>query len=198
MIESHARVIVYWELMSDLANVTTKQLSLVIPVYNEEANLHALHDEITATLSGDYEVILSMMAVRMGSFEVLQTLAAVDPHVVVIRFRRNFGQTAAFAAGFDYADGAVVVTPMLTARTIRRIFPSCWKNWMKATMLSTAGGRIDRTMSCAGFRRGLPIASSRVQPVSSCMTGAARCERCASEVVKELRLYGEMHRFILS
>ena len=93
--------------------ITTKDLSLVIPVYNEEDNLAALAAEIRAALDPtglDYEVLFIDDGSRDSSFACLQELAAADPRVVAIRFRRNYGQTAAFAAGFDHARGRVVVT----------------------------------------------------------------------------------------
>ena len=95
---------------------TTKDLSLVIPVYNEEDNLAALAAEIRAALDPtglDYEVLFIDDGSRDGSFACLQELAAADPRVVAIRFRRNYGQTAAFAAGFDYARGRVVVLSLI-------------------------------------------------------------------------------------
>jgi glycosyltransferase involved in cell wall biosynthesis len=177
----------------------TKDLSLVIPVYNEEENLHPLAEEIRAALDGrglDYEVIYIDDGSKDSSFACLQELAAADPRTVAIRFRRNFGQTAAFAAGFDYARGRVIVTldadrqndpadiPRLLAEldkgydvvngwrenrqddAVRR-FPSRVANWLIAT---TSGVHLrDRGCSLRAFR---------------------------AEVTDELHLYGEMHRFI--
>ncbi len=88
-------------------------LSLVIPVYNEEDNLAPLAAEIRAALDPtglNYEVLFIDDGSRDSSFACLQELAAADDHIVAIRFRRNYGQTAAFAAGFDHARGAVIVT----------------------------------------------------------------------------------------
>ena len=88
-------------------------LSLVIPVYNEVENLSILMDEITAALDSsalDYEVIFVDDGSKDGSFELLESLREKDDHVAIIRFRRNYGQTAAFAAGFDHAQGTYVVT----------------------------------------------------------------------------------------
>lgn len=182
--------------MSDLAKATAKQLSLVIPVYNEEANLHALHAEIAATLRGDYEIIFVDDGSQDGSFGVLQELAAADPHVVVIRFRRNFGQTAAFAAGFDYANGAVVVTldadgqnnPADIPLLLAKLNEGCdvvngWRQDRQDNLLrripSRAANRlIARSTGVRLHDRGCSLRAMR------------------SEVVKELRLYGEMHRFI--
>ena len=88
-------------------------LSLVIPVYNEEQNLPLLFDAIQQALgplTRSWEVVFVDDGSRDGSVNVLETLAARDPeHVRVVAFRRNFGQTAAMAAGFDAATGRVVI-----------------------------------------------------------------------------------------
>lgn len=177
----------------------TKDLSLVIPVYNEEDNLRPLADEIRAALGEtglDYEALFIDDGSKDRSFAILQELAAEDEHIVAIRFRRNYGQTAAFAAGFDYARGRVIVTldadrqndpadiPKLLAELdkgydvvngwrenrqdnlIRRI-PSRIANWLIA---ETSGVHLkDRGCSLRAFK---------------------------AEVVKDLHLYGELHRFI--
>ena len=80
-------------------------ISIVVPIYNEEENIPALHEAVTAALAGsglEYELILVDDGSSDGSFRLLQGLAARDPRVMVIRFRRNFGQTAAMAAGFSW------------------------------------------------------------------------------------------------
>jgi glycosyltransferase involved in cell wall biosynthesis len=176
-----------------------KDLSLVIPVYNEEENLRPLAEEIRAALGHiglDYEVIFIDDGSKDNSFACLRELAAEDPHIVAIRFRRNYGQTAAFAAGFDHARGRVVVTldadrqndpadiPKLLAEldkgydvvngwrenrqdNLARRFPSRIANWLIA---ETSGVHLrDRGCSLRAFR---------------------------AEVVHDLHLYGELHRFI--
>ncbi len=177
----------------------TKDLSLVIPVYNEEENLAPLVKEIHAALDDrdlDYEIIFIDDGSTDSSFNCLEELAAEDDRIVAIRFRRNYGQTAAFAAGFDHAQGNVIVTldadrqndpadiPTLMAELdngydvvngwridrqdnlIRRL-PSRAANWLIAT---TTGVHLkDRGCSLRAFR---------------------------SYVVDELHLYGELHRFI--
>src|SRR6476619_2776479 len=88
-------------------------LSIVIPVQNESPNIKPLYDELTQEL-GQYGRSYELVIVDDGSsddtFEQLATLQARDPRLRVIRFRRNFGQTAAFAAGFAHARGRLVVT----------------------------------------------------------------------------------------
>src|SRR6187399_860109 len=89
------------------------ELSIVIPVQNESPNIKPLYDELTQTL-GQYGRSYELLIVDDGStddtFEQLAALQARDPRLKVIRFRRNFGQTAAFAAGFAAARGRLVVT----------------------------------------------------------------------------------------
>src|SRR5437899_11693518 len=87
-------------------------LSVIVPVRNEAPSLKELHREVTQTLAGwgrSYELIIVDDGSTDESFEILARLQAVDPRLRVIRFRRHFGQTAAFAAGVDHARGRVVV-----------------------------------------------------------------------------------------
>src|SRR5262245_27116233 len=89
------------------------RISVVIPVYNEAENLVDLHRELTAGLAAlgePYEILLVDDGSQDSSLERLLALEAADPRVRVLRLRRNFGQTAAFSAGFDHARGEVVVT----------------------------------------------------------------------------------------
>ncbi len=88
-------------------------LSIVIPVYNEEESLPHLHAAICAALAGlarSWEVIYVNDGSRDRSMDVLERLAAGDPqHICVVEFRRNFGQTTAIAAGIDHARGEVIL-----------------------------------------------------------------------------------------
>ncbi len=89
------------------------ELSVVIPVYDEEPNVAPLHVELSAILASmavSFEILLIDDGSRDGTFEVARRIQASDRHVRVIRFARNFGQTAAFAAGFAYARGQFIVT----------------------------------------------------------------------------------------
>ena len=89
------------------------ELSVVIPLYNEEPNVAPLHAELSAILSSmavPYEIVAIDDGSTDGTFEVLRRIQKNDPHVRVVRFTRNFGQTAAFAAGFAFARGQFIVT----------------------------------------------------------------------------------------
>src|SRR5881628_2363811 len=89
------------------------ELSVVIPIRNEAASLEELHRELTQTLDKwgrSYEIIVVEDGSTDESFAILSKLQSRDPRLCVIRFRRNFGQTAAFSAGFAHARGRLIVT----------------------------------------------------------------------------------------
>jgi glycosyltransferase involved in cell wall biosynthesis len=91
----------------------TPEISVVIPLHDEEQNVAPLHEELTRVLSGlgrEYELILVDDGSQDATFERLAEVQARDPRVRVVQFTRNFGQTAAFAAGFGLARGAFIVT----------------------------------------------------------------------------------------
>src|SRR5258708_23536076 len=88
------------------------ELSVVIPLYNEEENVQPLYDELKGVLEKlgrSYEVLLVDDGSSDGTFKKLEKIAHGDPYVVVLRFRRNFGQTAALSAGIERAKGAVII-----------------------------------------------------------------------------------------
>src|SRR5438093_12347665 len=88
-------------------------LSIVIPIRNEAPGLEELYRELTEALAGwgrPYEVIFVDDGSQDESFPILVSLQARDPRLRLIRFRRNFGQTAAFSAGFAHARGRIIVT----------------------------------------------------------------------------------------
>jgi glycosyltransferase involved in cell wall biosynthesis len=176
-------------------------LSLVVPVYNEEENLPLLFDavhKVLDPLQQSWELILVDDGSRDKSFNVLKELAAMDPeHIRVVVFRRNFGQTAAIAAGIDHATGEIVILldadlqndpadiPMLLAKLdegydvvsgwrkdrkdtfITRTLPSNMANWLISTV--TGVHLHDYGCTLKAYRR---------------------------DVITGFRLYGEMHRFI--
>jgi glycosyltransferase involved in cell wall biosynthesis len=120
------------------------ELSVVIPVLNEAPNLEALHQQFSAALQSTarpYELIIVDDGSTDASYEVLKTLQARDRHLRVIRFRRNFGQTAAFAAGIAAARGGS--SSLLTGifRTIPRICRPCFVRSIVAQISCAAGGK---------------------------------------------------------
>jgi len=175
-------------------------VSVVIPVYNEEDNLPELYQRLTEAMDAlelEWEVIFTDDGSRDGSLNVLEGLAEKDPRVKVLAFRRNFGQTAAMAAGFDHASGDVVV-PMDAdlqndPKDIGRLLETLDRGYDVAK-----GWRKDRKDSF--IKRTLPsrIANGLISWVTGVHLHDYGCTLAAyrREVLKEIRLYGEMHRFI--
>ena len=88
-------------------------LTIVIPLYNEEGNVQELYRELYAVLN-DQQLSYELLFINDGSSdktaELIEEISKSNPAVVCINFRRNFGQTAAMSAGFDYASGKIIIT----------------------------------------------------------------------------------------
>jgi glycosyltransferase involved in cell wall biosynthesis len=185
--------------MSEHCEKPAPEVSVVVPLLDEQDNLPALYEQITQALDSryTYEIIFVDDGSTDNSFELLKGFHAQDDRVRVLRFRKNFGQTAAMSAGFKYATGQVIVPldadlqndpadiPMLVAKldegydvasgwrkkrhdaALTRLLPSKIANWMIARIT------------------GVPIHDY------GCTLKAYR-----REVLEQTRLYGEMHRFI--
>ncbi|MGD9497008.1 MAG: glycosyltransferase family 2 protein, partial [Armatimonadota bacterium] len=186
--------------MDRLAERASPEVSVVIPVYDEAEGIAHLYDALTEALMGldrSWEVILVNDGSTDDSAQRLDELAARDPRFVAIHLRRNYGQTAAMAAGFDYAGGEVIVAmdadlqndprdiPKLLAKLdegydvvsgwrkerrdtwLTRVFPSKVANWLISWW--TGVKLHDYGCSLKAYRR---------------------------EILQDVQLYGEMHRFI--
>ncbi|MCA8986809.1 MAG: glycosyltransferase family 2 protein [Planctomycetaceae bacterium] len=181
---------------------TSKPLSVsvVIPIHNEEENIPLLHqqlDEVFSVSGREYELIFVDDGSYDTSLQKLQELASRDEHVVIVQFRRNYGQTAAMQAGIDYAENDVVITmdgdlqndptdiPMMLSKIEEGYdLVHGWRKNRQDTYLNRklpskiANHLISRTT-------GFPIHDL------GCTLKAIR-----REIAQELELYGEMHRFI--
>jgi glycosyltransferase involved in cell wall biosynthesis len=174
-------------------------VSVVVPLYNEADNVADLHQQLTGSLERlgrAYEILLVDDGSSDGTLDKLVAIERADPRVRVLCLRRNFGQTAAFSAGFDHALGDVVVTsdgdlqndpadiPRLIARLDEGFDMVCgWRrerqdplgrrapSWFANRLISWATGVHLHDYGCS-------------------------LKAMRAEVVKGLRLYGEMHRFI--
>jgi glycosyltransferase involved in cell wall biosynthesis len=175
-------------------------LSLIIPVYNEVENLEPLLEEISAALSPrpiTYEVLFIDDGSTDGSFELIRELNGRYPQIGAIQFRRNFGQTAAFSAGFNHARGRIIVTLDADRQNDPADIPSLVQKLEEGYDVVN-GWRKNRRDGLL-FRR-LPSFLANLLIARS--TGVRLHDRGCSlrafraEVVQELRLYGEMHRFI--
>jgi glycosyltransferase involved in cell wall biosynthesis len=175
-------------------------LSVVIPVKNEAPNLEPLHDELAQALSawpGTWEVLFIDDGSSDDSFDVMVRLARRDPRVRVIRFRRNFGQTAAFSAGFAHARGRVIVTSDGDRQNDPRDIPMLVARLEEGSDI-VCGWRRDRKDRFLTRRVPSMIANWLISRATGVALHDYGCSLKAfrAEVVKPLRLYGEMHRFI--
>jgi len=175
------------------------EVSVVVPLFNEQDNLTALHEQITQALADkyNYEIVFVDDGSTDNSFNILSRLHQADVRVCVIRFRKNFGQTAALSAGFAHARGKIIIAidadlqndptdiPKMIAQldegydvvsgwrkkrhdnAITRLIPSRIANWLIARI--TGVKLHDFGCTLKAYRR---------------------------EVLVETKLYGEMHRFI--
>ncbi|MEX2273398.1 MAG: glycosyltransferase family 2 protein [Vicinamibacterales bacterium] len=175
-------------------------LSVVIPIHNEEPNLRELCREFTDVLSAaarSYEIILVDDGSRDGSFELLRDLQALDPRLRVIQFRRNFGQTAAFAAGFAHARGRYIVTADGDLQNDPSDIPAMVER-IEAGDDIVCGWRKDRKDRFINRRLPSFIANWLISWATGVKLHDYGCSLKVfrAEVVKPLRLYGEMHRFL--
>lgn len=175
-------------------------LSVVVPVYNEEESIPLLYQRLTVELESlglPYEIIAVDDGSRDRSFDLLRDLARRDRRLRVVRFRRNFGQTAAFSAGFDRARGDVVVTidadlqndPADIAALLTKIeegydVVSGWRERRHDPFLN-------RRLPSMIANRLISWATGVHLHDYGCSLKAYR-----RDVVRGIRLYGELHRFI--
>ncbi len=176
------------------------ELSVVIPIYNEEENIRALYDELKEVLEGigrPWEVIFVDDGSSDRSLELLEEIAGDDDHVVVVSFRRNFGQTAAMAAGFDYACGEIIITMDGDLQNDPHDIPKFLEKMDEGYDL-VSGWRHDR--KDAFISRKLPsmIANRIISMVTGVHLHDYGCtlKTFRKEITRGIRLYGEMHRFI--
>lgn len=202
-IDVNARI--NWEKEQNTYKEMTRQmakpeLSVVIPVYNEEDNIELLYEKLLLALTAcgrTWEVIFIDDGSSDSSFEELQKLVNLDHRAKVVKFVKNFGQTAALAAGIDHARGQVII-PMDAdlqndPEDIQRLLDK-----MDEGYDVVSGWRKDRKDAFAS--RLLPswIANKIISIISQVPLHDYGCSLKAyrREVIKDVRLYGEMHRFV--
>lgn len=175
-------------------------LSIILPIKNEEGSIKKLYDELSNTLGSlntDYEIICINDGSQDNSLEVLKGIAINDQKVKIIDFKRNFGQTAAMSAGIKYAQGEIIIPmdadlqndPADIPKFIAKInegydVVSGWRKNRKDKMLS----------------RKIPswIANWLLGRITKVKIHDYGCSLKAykKDMIKEIILYGEMHRFI--
>jgi glycosyltransferase involved in cell wall biosynthesis len=183
---------------SELGKVWSVEISVVIPVFNEFENLIPLHGSLAEALQGrSYELVFVDDGSSDGSQEVLGDLVEIDPdHSRAIILRRNFGQTAAIAAGIDHSYGDVIVTIDADQQNDPGDIPLLMEKIEEGYEV-VSGWRVDRKDS---ITRKIPsrIANWLISRVTGVPLHDYGCTLKAyrREVLQGFRLYGEMHRFI--
>ncbi len=175
-------------------------VSIVLPVFNEAGSLRLLIDEIRSAmdpLGKPYEVICCDDGSTDGSRDLLRQMAAEDPRIKVVAFARNFGQTAALDAGFRAASGAVIVPMDADLQNDPADIPRLLAR-LDADTDAVSGWRVNRRD--AFFTKTLPsrVANVLVSLVTGVQLHDYGCTLKAyrAEVLRDFRLYGEMHRLI--
>lgn len=175
-------------------------LSLVVPVYNEAQNLLPLHQEIVEScskLNNSYELIFVDDGSWDESFVVLKNIQKDDHKVKVIKLRKNFGQTAALSAGFDYARGDIIISLDADLQNDPKDFPLLIQKIQEGYDI-VSGWRQKRKDSLLTRRLPSFVGNWLISFFTRIKLHDYGCTLKAfrKEVVKSIRLYGEMHRFI--
>jgi glycosyltransferase involved in cell wall biosynthesis len=175
-------------------------ISVVVPVLNEEESLPILHQHLTEVLAGSgysYEIVIVDDGSTDRSFNVMQEIQGRDEHLRVVRFRRNYGQTAAFAAGFDRAQGEVVITIDADLQNDPADIPALMAK-MEEGYDVVSGWRVERKDRFLDRRLPSILANRLIGWTTGVHIHDYGCSLKAyrREVLADIRLYGEMHRFI--
>ena len=176
-------------------------LSLIVPVYNEQDNLPLLFEAITESMDSlgkSWEVIFVDDGSHDNSLPVLSAHAEKDPqHVRVISFRRNFGQTAAIAAGLDYSQGEIIVLLDADLQNDPRDIPLLLEKLDEGYDL-VSGWRKQRKDNAVTRNFPSMMANLLISRVTGVELHDYGCTLKAYRrpVLEGFRLYGEMHRFI--
>jgi len=175
-------------------------VSIVIPVFNEEESVEPLHGEIVRAMERakvSYEVVFVDDGSRDRSLERLLELREADERVKVISFRKNFGQTAALSAGFDHAAGEVIVTLDADRQNDPADIPRLLEKIDEGYDL-VSGWRHDRKDKWLSRRVPSILANKLISWATDVKLNDYGCTLKAirREVVQNMTLYGELHRFI--
>lgn len=175
-------------------------LSIVVPIYNEQDNISALYRAVTTALDStdrNYEIIMVDDGSSDGSFTALKALAAQDRRVKVIRFRRNFGQTAAMSAGFDAAAGDIIIPMDGDLQNDPADIPRLIEKLQEGYDV-VSGWRSDRKDTFITRKIPSMLANALISSLTGVHLHDYGCTLKAyrREVLDGINLYGEMHRFV--
>ncbi|MGC9349650.1 MAG: glycosyltransferase family 2 protein [Anaerolineae bacterium] len=176
-------------------------LSVVLPVYNEAGNLQTFIPELSAvmqSLGRSYEIIAVDDGSADDSVAVLRELKQQKPHLRIVRFRRNFGQTAAFSAGFDLSRGVYVITMDADGQNDPADIPKMLEVLEEGGYDIVSGWRQDRKEPFLSRRLPSIVANRLIGRSTGVKLHDYGCSLKIyhRDVAKNVNLYGELHRFI--
>jgi glycosyltransferase involved in cell wall biosynthesis len=186
--------------LSSRQSETNIDVSIVVPLFNEAQNLELLYEQLQQfldTLGRRGEALLIDDGSTDNSFEILMKLQARDSRIRVVRLRRNFGQTAAFSAGFDHSHGEIIVTMDGDLQNDPADIPMLLTKMDEGYDI-VSGWRIDRQDKWLTRRLPSQAANWLISRLTGVMLHDYGCSLKAyrREVLESTKLYGELHRFI--
>jgi glycosyltransferase involved in cell wall biosynthesis len=175
-------------------------LSIVVPIHNEEHSILPLYDRLTTVLIGlgrPYEILYIDDASSDRSCELLRNLVETDPHLKVVRLRRNFGQTAALSAGFHEARGKVIIAMDGDLQHAPEDIPALLQKIDEGYDIAS-GWRKERVDNALTRKIPSRIANWMMSKASGVdlRDFGTTFKAYRSEVLEDVHLYGELHRFI--
>jgi glycosyltransferase involved in cell wall biosynthesis len=174
--------------------------SIVVPLYNEEENVESLYRELKRVMDSigePYELVFVDDGSTDGTYRLLSNLCQADESLLVIRLGRNFGQTAALAAGFDYASGSVIIAMDADLQYDPEDIPLLLEKINQGYDIAS-GWRKRRTDNLLTRRLPSAVANWIMAKLSGIAMRdfGSTFKAYRSDVIKNVRLYGELHRFI--
>ncbi len=175
-------------------------ISIVIPIYNESESIVFLVEEIISVMESskiNFELILVNDGSNDSTLKILNDLSSKIKELIVINFRRNYGQTAAMAAGFDYSNGEIIITLDGDLQNDPHDIPDLIE-YITQGYDMVCGWRFDRKDKLLNRRIPSKIANKLIGSVTGINLHDYGCSLKAfkKEIVKDIKLYGELHRFL--
>jgi len=177
-----------------------EMISVLIPVFNEEENISPLYEKLTSVLNRigkDYEVIFIDDGSSDGTLSLLRPICKKDPRIKFISFSRNFGQTSALSAGIDFSKGKIIIPMDGDLQNDPEDIPSLLQKIEEGNDV-VSGWRKDRKDAFLNRRLPSIIANKMISLIGGIHLHDYGCTLKAyrKDILKNFRLYGEMHRFI--
>ncbi|TND07977.1 MAG: glycosyl transferase 2 [Bacteroidetes bacterium] len=176
-------------------------ISVVIPLFNEEESLPELHDWIVRVMDANkysYEIVFVDDGSKDKSWQIIESLSAKNPHVRGIKFRRNYGKSAGLQAAFEAAQGSVVITMDADLQDSPEEIPGLYDMITKEGYDLVSGWKKKRYDNA--FTKNLPskLYNATTRWMSGVKLHDMNCGLKAyrNEVIKSIEVYGEMHRYI--